>query len=101
MPQKINAEFNARTRNGRERSPAQVEVDNDVAEAVASASKTLTYVVAPDEFEDTVKRVRSASRLHDVSGIQGADTPGPKKGTLLLQFRFQDRIKRPRKPKAE
>lgn len=101
MPQKITAEFDKRDRGGRTRGPEQVEIDNDVQEALGTPSKTLTYVVSPDEYDDTAKRVRSATRLHDVTGVQGREKAGPKKGTLILQFRFQDRIRRPRKPKTE
>jgi hypothetical protein len=102
MPKKIEAEFQKRLRGPmghRKRSEDQQEYDTDVKECY-DAGKPLTYSVTLDEYDDAVKAIRSAASFLGISAVMGADRSDPDApGSLLLQFRFRELVKRSRKPK--
>jgi hypothetical protein len=102
MPKKIeNAEFQKRLKGPRARSAEQAEYDADVLECFEKGTH-LTYSVTVDEYDTALKAVRSAAAYHTIGAVLGADAADPHTpGNLLLQFRFREQVKRPRKPKTD
>lgn len=103
MAEKIEAEFIAKPRKAskRARSAVQAEYDREV-ELNYSNNTVLSYVALPAEVEELVKHVESAARYLKVSARAGDPRPGPRKGTVLVQWKFVPVAKRaPREPAVE